>query len=219
VSTSDPAAPGAADGPAGAEKRRPDARETLADFEAGKLVWRSVVGVVVFLGTLAGLAFLFKDQVIASSTTFVEVAGGPGILVAWLLLDLVPVPIIPHDIFATLGLIGGCGFWPTIGWASAGSLLGGSASWLVSSRLSHVPVVHRGITAGRARRMFELTRKYGVLALAVGAVSPLPYSISVWACGATGMRFGPFFAVSLLRLPRIAFYLWLVQEGVVDALQ
>ena len=216
MTTPDPVAPAR---PALGEERRVDAREALADFEAGKLVWRSIVGVVVFLGSLTGLAFLFKDHVIASSTTFVEVAGGPGILAAWFVLDLVPVPIIPQDIFATLGLIGGCGFWPTMGWASAGSLLGGSASWLVSSRLSHVPIVHRGITAGRGRRMFELTRKYGVLALAVGAVSPLPYSISVWACGATGMRFASFFAVSLLRLPRIAFYLWLVQEGVVNALQ
>lgn len=216
MTTPDPAE---ADGLLGDEQRRPDARETLADFEAGKLVRRSIIGVVLFLGALAGLAFLFKDDVIAGSTTFVDVAGGPGILAAWFLLDLIPVPIIPHDIFATLGLIGGCGFWPTIGWASTGSVLGGCASWLVSSRLSHVPIVHRGITAGRARRMFELTRKYGVLALAVGAVSPLPYSISAWACGATGMRFGPFFAVSLLRLPRIAFYLWLVQQGVVNALQ
>ena len=112
--------------------QRPDARETLADFEAGKLVRRSIVGVIVFLGGLAGLAYLFKDDVIASSTVFVDVAGGPGILAAWFVLDLIPGPLIPHDIFATLGLIGGCGFWPTVGWASTGSVLGGCASWVAA---------------------------------------------------------------------------------------
>lgn len=201
-----------------ASGRRPDAKEALADFEAGKLVRRSIVGVIVFLGALAGIAYLFKDDVIAGSTAFVEVAGGPGIMAAWFTLDLLPVPLIPHDIFATLGLIGGFGFWPTVGWASAGSILGGCASWAVSSRLAHLPIVHRGITTGRAKRMFELTRKYGALALGVGAVSPLPYSISAWACGATDMRFLPFVAVSLLRIPRIAFYLWLVELGALNVL-
>ena len=116
--------------------QRPDARETLADFETNSSAFDCRCH--VFLGGLAGLAYLFKDDVIASSTVFVDVAGGPGILAAWFVLDLIPVPLIPHDIFATLGLIGDCGFWPTVGWASTAGprrlcLLGRL------SRLSHVP--------------------------------------------------------------------------------
>lgn len=190
----------------------------LADFEAGKLVRRSIVGVVILLAVLAGISYLFKDAVISGSSAFVEVAGGPGIMAAWFVLDLLPVPIIPHDVFSTLGYLGSLGFWTTVGWSSAGSILGGCASWALSSRLAHLPLVHRAITTGRARRMFELTRKYGALALAVGAVSPLPYSISAWACGATDLRFGPFVGVSLLRIPRIAFYLYLVKLGTLNVL-
>lgn len=204
------------DAPAGPGPSR--AAAAMADFEAGKLVRRSIVGVLLLLAVLAGISYRFKDEVISGSTAFVEVAGGPGILGAWLFLDLLPVPLVPHDIFSTLGYLGSLGFWPTVGWASAGSVLGGCASWALSSRLAHLPMVHRGITTGRARRMFELTRKYGALALAVGAVSPLPYSIAAWACGATDMRFGTFFVVSLLRIPRIAFYLYLVKLGTLNVL-
>ena len=194
------------------------AATALADFEAGKLVRRSIVGALLLLAVLAGMSYLFKDPVVSWSSAFVDVAGGPGILVAWLVLDMLPVPLIPHDVFSTLGYLGNLGFWTTVGWSSVGSVLGGCASWALSSRLAHLPVVHRGITTGRARKMFELTRKYGALALAVGAVSPLPYSIAAWACGATDLRFGPFFAVSLLRIPRIAFYLYLVKLGTLNAL-
>lgn len=194
------------------------ASAALADFEAGKLLRRSFFGALLLLAAMASLSHLFKDAVVAGSSAFVEVAGGPGILAAWLVLDTLPFPLIPHDVFSTLGFLGNLGFWATVAWASVGSVLGGCASWWLSSRLSHVPVVRRRITSGRARRMFELTRKYGALALAVGAVSPLPYSIAAWACGATGLGFRPFVGVSLLRVPRIAFYLYMVKLGTLDAL-
>jgi membrane protein YqaA with SNARE-associated domain len=208
---SETGAPAAEDGPS-------RAATALADFEAGKLLRRSIVGLLLLMAALAGISYMFKDQVIAGSTAFVAVAGGPGVMAAWFLLDLLPVPIIPHDVFSTLAYLGNLGFWTTVAWSSAGSILGGCASWALSSRLAHRPMVHRAITTGRARKMFELTRKYGALALAVGAVSPLPYSIAAWACGATDLRFGPFVAVSLLRIPRIAFYLYLVKLGTLNVL-
>jgi hypothetical protein len=36
-----------------------------------------------------------------------------------------------------------------------------------------------------------------------------------YATGILGMRFGPFFGVSLLRVVRVVLYLWLVELGLV----
>ena len=184
-----------------------------ADFEADKLLRNTVVGVVAILVVIALLCQLYKAELLAVSAGFVDRAGGPGVFVAWMLIDLLPVPLMPQDTFTTLAYLGGLGFWPTVVWASAGSIVGGTGGLLLSRRLAHVPAVHRHITTGRAKRMFELTRKYGALALAVGSVTPMPFNTAAWACGLTGLRLGPFLLVSLLRVPRVVLGVYLVELG------
>ena len=44
----------------------------------------------------------------------------------------------------------------------------------------------------------------------------LPFSICCWASGALRLRPDLFFAVALLRIPRVAFYLWLIKIGLKD---
>ena len=61
--------------------------------------------------------------------------------------------------------------------------------------------------------MDELVRRYGAYALALTALTPLPYSLGCWACGALKMRFSLFLWVSLLRIPRVAGYLALIYFG------
>lgn len=54
--------------------------------------------------------------------------------------------------------------------------------------------------------------RYGLLALALAALTPLPYSLVCWACGATKVRTVPFILVSLLRVPRVAIYLLIIEQ-------
>lgn len=190
----------------------------LADFQAGRLVVRAVLGALSLLGLLAGTCYVFKAEVLAASASFVDTAGGPGIWLAWALLDLAPVPLIPQDVFSTLGVLGGMGFWESVAWAYAGSLTGGVASWFLSRRLAHLPIVHRVLTRGAGQRVYDLAHRYGAWALAAGAVSPLPYGLAAWCCGAAQLRLRTFVLVSLLRGPRILFYLWLFEKGAVNAL-
>lgn len=190
----------------------------LADFQAGRLVIRAVVGALLLLGLLAGTCYVFKTEVLSASAAFVDIAGGPGVWLAWALLDLAPVPLIPQDVFSTLGVLGGMGFWESAAWAYAGSLTGGVASWFLSRRLAHLPLVHRVLTRGSGQRVYDLAHRYGAWALAAGAVSPLPYGLAAWCCGAAELRLRTFVVVSLLRGPRILFYLWLFEKGAVNAL-
>ena len=66
---------------------------------------------------------------------------------------------------------------------------------------------------GRGKDAWESVRRYGAAALALGALSPLPFSICCWASGALKLRPDIFFVVALLRIPRVAFYLWLIDIG------
>ena len=42
------------------------------------------------------------------------------------------------------------------------------------------------------------------------------YSVACWGSGALNMRFKTFFLISLLRIPRVAFYLVLIDQGVLQ---
>ena len=50
----------------------------------------------------------------------------------------------------------------------------------------------------------------------IAAITPLPYSVSAWAAGSTGMPYPSFFAVSLLRIIRIVGALWLIDLGLMS---
>jgi membrane protein YqaA with SNARE-associated domain len=55
-----------------------------------------------------------------------------------------------------------------------------------------------------------------VWALILAAVTPIPYSIGCMAAGALHMPYVHFAPSRVLRLPRIAFYLYLIELGVVS---
>ena len=173
--------------------------------------------VSLILITLAGAvgAWLFRDELIAISRQFVAVLGGPGVALGFYIPDAFTVPL-PNDAFSAFGLLGGLGFWPVVAWGTLGSVTGGSTGWLIGRSLVRRSVRLQRILARQGADFMVRLQRGGVLFLAVAAVTPLPYSVVCWGAGAVGMRFPVFFSVSLLRSFRVAFYLWLLQQGFVS---
>ena len=163
------------------------------------------------LAFFAGLVFTLKEPLIRVSGIFVEAVGAPGVFFGFFFPDGFTVPW-PNDAFLMFGIQGGLPFWEVAAWASAGSLSGGSVGFVVGRKLKHTGWVRR-LMARRGAEIHGLVARYGVIALALAAVTPLPYSLGAWACGALDMRFRTFFLVSLLRIPRICLFLWFIQTG------
>ena len=172
------------------------------------------MGILLIMVLTFLLGQVFEAELQAIGRGFVGRFGGPGIAVCCAAPDALPMPP-PHEVCMAFGRLGGMTFWVVIAWATFGSLSGGTAGYLIGRRLSGARWFQR-IVGGRGRLAWEAIARHGPVALALGALSPIPYSICCWASGAMRMRPGLFFAVSLLRLPRLAFYLWLVQLGLVD---
>ena len=84
--------------------------------------------------------------------------------------------------------------------------------YLIGSRLSHTTWFKR-IMDRHGKDAHALVVRYGSTAVAIGALTPLPYFIVCWAAGALDMRYRRFIGWSLLRIPRVAGYLWLVDLG------
>lgn len=189
------------------------APETEAPLELRRVLIGAMLGVVGFTVLAAGLGWLFHEPALALGSWFVGNFGGPGIAVGFFFPDAFTVPI-PNDAFTAFGLFGGMPFAEVVLWGAIGSLTGGCTGWaigrylLARSRKLQDFIERRGGEQMRA----QLVRG-GRWFLAVAAISPIPYSVTCWAAGATKMPFHEFFLISLLRIPRIAGVLWLVQQG------
>ena len=109
-------------------------------------------------------------------------------------------------------LVGGLPFWEIAFAGGLGSLLGGCAGFAVARRVGQSGWFQR-VLHGRGARARLAVERWGVWGVALGAVSPLPYTICAWAAGTFQLGWRPFVAVSLLRFPRVAFHLWVMELG------
>ncbi|HJN77164.1 MAG TPA: VTT domain-containing protein [Myxococcota bacterium] len=155
---------------------------------------------------------LFHAELVSFGEAFVGRFGGLGVAFGFFYPDMIPVPGV-HEAFSAFGLLGGMPFWEVVAWAFAGSITGGTIGFFLGRSLRTTERLSRFLQEGRGRYVHGLVQRYGTWALALVAVSPIPYSIGCWSCGALDYPLWKFLAVSLLRIPRIAFYLWLIQMG------
>ena len=185
--------------------------ELLGTLRVGELALKLIGVLVILMGLLATLAYFAHDPLVALAERFVAVLGPAGIAIGFFLPDAFTLPI-PNDAFSFFGLIGGVPFWTCCFWASLGTLTGGSTGFFLGRKLSDTDTFRR-LMARRGREVKLLVDRYGVVALLCAAITPIPYSIACWSAGACGIRFRTFLLVSLSRIPRVIFYLWLMEQG------
>jgi membrane protein YqaA with SNARE-associated domain len=168
-------------------------------------------GLLVLMGALAIPVMNYKDQLEEICHYFVEHFGGLGVAMGFLVPDMVPIPFT-QDIFTGMAVIGGMGFLEAVCWATAGSLIGGSIGFFIGRSLGNTPRFQRFVK-GRGSRAYSLVQERGSIAVIIGAVTPIPYSVVCWSCGALDFPYSRLMWISLLRAPRIAFYLALIVYG------
>jgi membrane protein YqaA with SNARE-associated domain len=90
------------------------------------------------------------------------------------------------------------------------SVVAGLLGWGIGRWLGHLPLFQR-MFGGFKGDHREFIRKYGFWAVVLGAITPLPYSVTCWTAGVLGIRGGVVLIASLLfRLPRFVLYYWLL---------
>ena len=161
---------------------------------------------LIALGVILALVSAYlREPVEELSKWFIGHTGAWGVGLGFFLPDSLTVPI-PPDAFLLAGHVAGLPFWQVALSASVGSILGGTVGFLTIKSISSRPSVRRRLKK-KLRSGEALIERYGVNALALAALTPLPYSLICWVCGAMGMRLSTFLLVSLLRIPRVCGYL------------
>lgn len=117
--------------------------------------------------------------------------------------DFIVTPVSP-DIAIFLISQKSPGSYGLIAVLGAASVMGGAMAWLCGRFLENK------FKAARLERFVKenhaLINKYGVWIVALGALTPVPYSLACWAAGALKMDFSKFFLMILLRIPRFVIY-------------
>jgi membrane protein YqaA with SNARE-associated domain len=183
-----------------------------ADLDA--YVRRNLVIGATFLFALigsVGLATVLYEQELFQATQAIHHTVGVAGLGAILFVSDALITPIPPDFllviiaksnlrFDWVGLIAGMGVLSTIA---------GNCGWLMGVRLGEAPFLQR--IFGRLRERNErLVARYGSLGVALGALTPIPFSVTCWAAGLMRLRFASVFWPSLLRIPRFFVYYVLI---------
>jgi membrane protein YqaA with SNARE-associated domain len=179
-------------------------------LHSSKLALQTLLGLVFLVIGLGVASYFLRGWMEEISQNFISVTGVWGVGLGFFFPDAFTLPI-PPDTFLVAGLLGKLSFTQILFSASIGSILGGTLGFLMIRSLSTIPKVEQWLDQ-KVSKGKAFMNQYGLWALAIGALTPLPYSMMCWACGIVRVRFIPFFLISLLRIPRVALYILLIEQ-------
>ncbi len=166
---------------------------------------------VVLFAIVAALAIFFRAPITEIAVTLVERLGPLGIFFGILLADGFTFPI-PPTTYVFVAVAAETPIVPALTAAFIASLFGGTIAYFVGPFLTKMPFIGRRIEAFRPRGQ-ALFERWGLWTVAVGAITPLPFSIICWFAGIYRMPFRKFFLISLIRAPRMLVYYALFALG------
>ncbi|WP_437275875.1 VTT domain-containing protein [Sorangium sp. So ce375] len=160
---------------------------------------------------IALAAYLARDELDALGRGFVQRFGVAGMFVGTYLADAFSFPIPPQFYMLTAITAGGSQIAPLIA-ISAASLLAGCTGYRLASRLARLRLFAARIERTRPKidRLFE---RYGYWAIAIGSVSPIPFSMLCYLSGLYRVPPRYFLTMVLFRVPRLLLFYALIRAG------
>lgn len=181
-----------------------------AEAYVRKTMWQLVGGVALLFVAMAAIGFFFEAELAALTASISDALGVPGMALVVLLVDALTLPIPPDTMLVVVAHGPLRDAWlPIVGALGLASSLAGNAGYFAAGALGQTGFFQRTLGPHRAR-MESLFQRYGALAVALGALTPIPFSVTCWAAGVLRMRWTTFALVTLLRLPRFYAYYWVI---------
>ncbi len=210
----DPPLPLSETDPGGLPGREPP----VTDEELHDYVRRNLISGLVALGALIGALAItgryFETELLLVTTTVYEHLGFAGLAAILAVTDSFISPFPPDLLLVVIAKSQLAQTWwlavPALGvLSSASGLLG----WAISRRVGNTRIPR--LIFGRFQRYnAALVERYGTLAVALGAVTPIPFSVTCWTAGMFRLPFERLAWVTLLRIPRFVAYYLMIEWSV-----
>lgn len=171
-------------------------------------VIKTVVSLVLLFVALAVLGTIYEEELLAVAQGVYQAVGLGGLLGLLYLADSIVSPIPPDVLLVVIANsdLRAEALWviPLVGVVSA---LAGNTGWYLGWRFAKFPWANRYLSQIRDKHA-ERIQRYDRWSVALGATTPLPFSVTCIAAGALGMSWRRIAPVTLLRIPRfVVFYL------------
>ena len=155
---------------------------------------------------LGVVGVLYEEQLLAATHAMHERLGLFGLGAILFVTDAVISPIPPDVVLVVVAKSALAKDWLwLVPAAGALSAVAGSVAWTIGRRLGESDLwIARWVRARRLER--ALVQRHGRWAVALGALTPIPFSVTCWIAGMCGMRYRDFAPVTLLRIPRFVIY-------------
>ena len=179
-----------------------DDLSTLARLYLKRTIW----GLALLVVLVALLVFFYGEQVHAITYWVVDTIGLGGIVLLIFITDCVVSPFPPDSVLLIISQseLSKDWYWiiPMIGTISA---IAGMTGYAGGRAVSGGPWGQA--LFGRFRReRGPLIQRYGFWAVTLGALTPLPFSITCWSSGLLQVPFRKVWPATLLRIPRYTVY-------------
>jgi membrane protein YqaA with SNARE-associated domain len=173
----------------------------------------NIVRLAIFVAAIVLLLLVLRytlgDYLEYYGELLVERFGYGGMFAATLFMDTFIVPVSP-DIIIFVSIAGNVNtFWAIFTIALA-SMIAGNLGYLIGKFLGNRKVVMKRLEKYERKGRY-LMKKYGLWAVIVGAMTPIPFSAICWLAGILDMKYTHFLAGVLWRVPR--FLLWYIIIG------
>lgn len=189
-----------------------DPHERASDQELRRFIRtnliKTLVVLVVLFGGLAIVGKLYEAQLVAATQAVYDAVGVSGLLGLLFIADAVFSPVPPDVVLVVIANSDLRNDWlwlvPLVGVVST---IAGNAGWWIGWRFARFGWSKGTVGKLRDKHAAQIHR-YDRWTVALGATTPLPFSLICITAGALGMRWRRVAPVTLLRIPRfLLFYL------------
>ena len=176
-----------------------------------KLVFKALFGLAVLLGVAYLCGALFRDPIIAAGSAAMESFGLIGLFLGVIVTDASPLPLT-NEPLVILAVSGGVSTWTVFFVVSAASVTAGIVGYTGGLLVgSGTPL---GAWMKRRYPGFDaFMKRYGAIGVAICAFLPIPFALSTWSAGMTRIGLHKVALASFVRIPKTAFYVWLIVMG------
>jgi len=191
-------------------KVKPPSGNSGLDAYIKKNIRTTIISIVCLMVCVAVLGVLFEPQIQQATTWLAAEFGILGICVTLLIADTFISPFPPDLlllIVAKSDLSNEWWLWiPLMGTVSAAA---GNLGWLIGRTLGDLSIFKKLLGNFREKN-HEFVKKYGPWSVALGALTPIPFSFTCWTAGVLRLEWHLTFFATLLRIPRFLLYYLLI---------
>jgi hypothetical protein len=166
----------------------------------------------VLLALVLGLGFLglyFNAELLAAAAWVLNRLGLGGLAAVLFISDAFCAPVPSDFTVLVIAKSHWSQHWYMVVPALAlWSSFSGGVAWFLGTKLGHSRWGRKWFGRLQSSPHRAYAARLGKWGIAIGAVTPVPYSLTCWVAGTLELRLGEIFWVNLLRLPRfVAYYL------------